>query len=71
MCENTGGVLRDFVLVLHRDMCREHSLIGRRNYLMTEAAHSLPAAAGPNLSKTRNHIVDLPVASDSATAGLA
>ena len=44
MCEHTGGVLADFVLVFHRDICREHNLIGRRNYLMTEAPNSLSAA---------------------------
>ena len=46
MCEHTGGVLRDFIVVIHRDICREHSLIGRPNCLMTEAANSLSAAAG-------------------------
>ena len=50
MCEHTG-VLGDFVLVFHRDICHEHSLIGRRNYLMNEAANSLSATAGPELSK--------------------
>ena len=59
MCDNTGGVLRDFVLVFHRDICREHSLIGRRNFLMTAAANSLSAAAGPELSITRNYIANL------------
>ena len=59
----------DFVLVFHRDICREHNLIRRRNYLMTEAANSLSVAAGPELSTTRNPIANL--ASDSATAGLA
>ena len=68
MCEHTGGVLRDFIVVNHRDICREHSLIGRRNCLMTEAA-ILSAAAGPELSTTRNPIANL--ASDSAKAGLA
>ena len=67
--EHTGGVLRDFIVVIHRDICREHSLIGRCNCLMTEAANSLSAAAGPQLSTTRNPIANL--ASDSATAGLA
>ena len=47
MCEHTGGVLGDFVLLVHRDICREHSLIGRRKYFMDEAANSLSAAAGP------------------------
>ena len=69
MCEHTGGVLRDFIVVIHRDIYREHSLIGRRNCLMTEAANSLSAAAGPELSTTRDPIATL--ASDSATAGLA
>ena len=23
MCEHTGGVLRDFIVVIHRDICRE------------------------------------------------
>ena len=46
MCEHAGGVLRDFIVVIHRDICREHSLIGRPNCLMTEAANSLSAAAG-------------------------
>ena len=68
MCEHTGGVLRDFI-VIHRDICREHSLIGQRNCLITEAANSLSAAAGPELSTTRNPIANL--ASDSATPGLA
>ena len=45
MYEHTGGVLRDFVVVLHCDICREH--IGRRNCLMSEAVNSLSAAAGP------------------------
>ena len=36
-----------------------NSLIGRRNCLMTEAANSLSAAAGPELSTTRNGIVNL------------
>ena len=69
MCEHTGGVLRDFIVVIHRDICPEHSLIGRRNCVMTEAANSLSAAAGPGLSTTRNPIDTL--ASYSATAGLA
>ena len=49
----------DFVLVFHRDICREHNLIRRRNYLMTEAANSLSVAAGPELSTTRNPIANL------------
>ena len=36
MFEHTGGVLRDFIVVIHRDICREHSLVGRRNCFMTE-----------------------------------
>ena len=68
ICEHTGGVLRDFI-VIHRDICREHSLSGRCNCLMTEAANLPLAAAVPELSTTRNHIANL--ASDSATAGLA
>ena len=56
MCERTGGVLGDFVLVFHRDIYREHSLIARRNHLMAEAANSLSAAAGPGLSKSWNPI---------------
>ena len=53
MCEHAGDVLSDFVLAFHRNICRQHSLIVRRNYLMTEDANSLSAAAGPELSKTR------------------
>ena len=69
MCEHTGVVLSDFIVVIHRDICREHSLLGRRNCLMTEAANSLSAAAGPELSRTRDPIANL--ASDSAMVGLA
>ena len=69
MCEHTGGVLRDFIVLIRRDICREHSLIGRHNCLMTEVANSLTAAAGPELSTTRSLIANL--ASDSATARLA
>ena len=58
MCEHTG-VLRDFIVVFRRDICCEHGLIGRRNCLMTEAANSLSAAAGPELSTTRNTIASL------------
>ena len=47
MCEHTGGVLGDFVVIFHRDVCREHSLIGRDNYLVAEAVNSLSAMAGP------------------------
>ena len=46
MCEHTGA-LRDFVVAFHCEICREHSLTGRRNCLVTEAANSLSAAAGP------------------------
>ena len=53
MCEHTGGVLGEFDLASHRDIRREHSLIGRRNCLVTEAAISLSAAAGRELSITR------------------
>ena len=69
MYEHTGGDLRDFIVVIHRNICREHSLIGRRNCLLTEAANSLSAAARPELSTARNPIANL--TSDSATAGLA
>ena len=69
MCEHTGGALRNFIVVNHRDIYREHSLIGRRNCLMNESANWLSAAAGPELSTTMNPIANL--ASDSATAGLA
>ena len=69
MCEHAGGVLRDFIVAIHHDICREHSLIGRRNCLMAEAANSPLAAAVPEVSTTRHPIANL--ASDSATAGLA
>ena len=59
MCEHTGGVLGDFILVFHRDICLEHNLIGRRNYVMAEAASLHSAAAGPELSTTRNPIANL------------
>ena len=73
-CKTFLGYVRaytrsDFKVVIHRDICSEHSLIGRRNCLMTEAASSLSATAGPELSITRNPIANL--ASDSATGGLA
>ena len=55
----TGGFLRDFVVVFHCDICREHSLIGLRNCLVTEAANSPSAAASPELSITRNPIANL------------
>ena len=35
VCEHTGGVLRDLAMAFHRNIFRDHSLIGRRNYLMT------------------------------------
>ena len=57
-----------FVLVFHRDICREHSLTGRRIYLKAEAVNSFSAAAGPELLKSRNPIANL--ASDYATARL-
>ena len=57
------------MVVIYRDIRREHSLIGQRNCLMTEAANSLSAAAGPELSTTRYPITNL--APNSATAGLA
>ena len=69
MCEHTGGVSRDFIVITYRDICSDHSIIERRNCLMTEAANSLSAAAGPEISTTKNPIANL--ASDSATAGLA
>ena len=67
MCKHTGGVLRNLVVVFHCDICREHSLIGRRNCLMTEAGNS--AVASPELSIARNPIANL--ASDQATPRLA
>ena len=69
MSKHTGGVLRNFVVVFRRDICREHSQMRRRNCLTTEAANSLSAAAGPEKSTTRNPIANL--SSDGATAGLA
>ena len=36
LCANIH--LRDFIVAIHRDICREHSLIGRRNCLMTEGS---------------------------------
>ena len=59
MCKHIGGIQGDFVLVFHRDICREGSLIGRRNYLTNEAAKSLSAAVGPELSKAKNYIAHL------------
>ena len=49
MYGHTGCVLRDFTAVIHRDICREYSLIQRRNCLMTESANSRSAAEGPEL----------------------
>ena len=69
MCEDTGGAPRNFIVVNHRDIHREHSLIGRRNCPLTESTNSLSAAAGPEISTTRNPTPNL--ASDSAAAGLA
>ena len=48
--------LGDFVVVFHRDIYRQHGPIKRPNYLMAEAANSLSAAAGPELSKTTRKI---------------
>ena len=59
MCKHTGQVLGDFVAVFHPDIFPEDSLIGRRNYLATKTANLLSAAAGPDLSKTRNPIANL------------
>ena len=60
MCEHTRGALGDYALAFHRKICREHSLIGRRNYyLMTDAAISLSDAASPESAKTRNSIANL------------
>ena len=53
----SGGVLPDFIVVIHRDICREQS--GGATSVITEAANSLSAAAGPELSTTRNHIANL------------
>ena len=39
--------MRDFVVVFHGGICSEHSQMKRRNCLMTEAANSFSAAAGP------------------------
>ena len=58
MCEHTGRVPGDFIMVFHCDVCREERLIGRLNYLMTEAENSHSAAAGPQLSTTRNPIAN-------------
>ena len=59
MCEHTGRVLGYFVPVVHRNICREHSQIGRRKYVMAEAANSLSVLAVPELSSTRNPIANL------------
>ena len=48
-----------FILAIHCDICHEHGLIGRRNCLVTEALNSRSAAAGPELSTTRNLIANL------------
>ena len=45
MCEHTG-VIGDFALVFH-DILREHSVIGQRDYLATEAANSFSTVASP------------------------
>ena len=70
MCEHTGGVLRDFIVVFHRKFCREHSRIGRRHCLMTEASNSLLAAEGPELLTTIIGILqrssELPVPSSTS-----
>ena len=58
-CEHTGGDVCDFIVAIHRDICCEHRLIERRNCLMTEAASSLSAAAGQELSTTRKPIANL------------
>ena len=68
MCEHNGGVLGDCVLVFHRNICCEHSVVGRCNYLMAEAAISFSADAGPKLPKSRSPTPIL--ASDWATARL-
>ena len=49
MCEHTAGVLRDFIVVIHRDICHEHSLVGRRNCLMSEAANFF-SRRGPGIT---------------------
>ena len=69
MSKHTGGVLRNFVMGFHVDICREHSQMRRRNCPMSEAANSLSAAASREKSTTRNPIANL--SSDEATAGLA
>ena len=68
MIENTGGVMRDFVVVFHGGICSEHSQMKRRNCLMTEAANSFSAAAGPEQPTTRSPIAKQ--SSDEATARL-
>ena len=59
VCEHIGEVLGDFILVFYRDICPEDSLISRRNYLTSETANSLSAAAGPGLWKSWNLIMNL------------
>ena len=59
MCECTGATLHDVVPVFHCDICLEHSLIGRRTCLMTEADNSLSAAVGPEMFVTKNTIANL------------
>ena len=54
-CEHTGGVLRDSSATSAANI----AYIGRRNCLVTEAANSPFAAAGPKLSITRNPIAKL------------
>ena len=66
-CEDTRGVLRDFRVAIHDEICHEHSLIGRRTCIMTEAENSPSATASPGLSTTRNNFTY--IASDSAAAG--
>ena len=52
ICEHTGGVLGDFVVVFHRDIYREHSLIGRRNYLITEICEIAFSRRGPEIAES-------------------
>ena len=70
MCEHTGGVSRDFIVITYRDICSDHSIIERRNCLMTEAANSRSAAVGPELPRSRRNAI-ANIASDSAAPGLA
>ena len=48
MCEHGGGVPRHCVLFLHRYICGEHSLIGRRNCFMTGFEFAL-SRRGPGI----------------------